>query len=196
MVNLSKTWVTCLAFGLVESSLGLHVKQGQRVGYNPLVKQWNGPDSNLTATLDLVDPGHVSVFEKRRHIDVTAWATVALAAGTTILAAEAGMNIYKQVADIIKSKSNHNSCSMTTGTDSNGHIIEGYAYLATTSSHDCKTTAETKTILAAVKDCADWQHKHGAIMGCCVLSHGGTWRGHLRLTSQPNKYPAHAVNCD
>ncbi|KAF5568814.1 hypothetical protein FPHYL_2621 [Fusarium phyllophilum] len=196
MVNLSKTWVTCLAFGLVEPSLGLHDKQGQRVGYNPLVKQWNGPDSNLTATLDLVDPGHVSVFEKRRHIDVTAWATVALAAGTTILAAEAGMNIYKQVADIIKSKSNHNSCSMTTGTNSNGHIIEGYAYLATTSGHDCKTTAETKTILAAVKDCADWQHKHGAIMGCCVLSHGGTWKGHLRLTSQPNKYPAHAVNCD
>lgn len=137
----------------------------------------------------------MSVFEKRRQIDVTAWATVALARGTTILAAEAGLNIYKEISDMIKSKSNDNSCSMTTGTDWNGHVVEGYAYLATTSGHDCKTTAETKTILAAVKDCANFQHRHGAISGCCKFSHGGTWTGYLRLTSQPSKYPAHAVNC-
>ncbi|KAF9777489.1 hypothetical protein IL306_004417 [Fusarium sp. DS 682] len=195
MVNPSKTLAACLALGLVDPSAAAHAKPGERVGYNPLVTEWNGPDSNLTATLDLVDASYASPFEKRRHIDVTAWATVALAGGTTILAAEAGINIYKFIADAIKSKSSHNSCSMTTGTDSNGHVIEGYAYLATTSGHDCKTTAETKTILAAVKNCADWQHKHGAISGCCKFSHGGTWTGHLRLTSQPNKYPAHAVNC-
>ncbi|KAF5592300.1 uncharacterized protein FSUBG_10193 [Fusarium subglutinans] len=195
MVNPSKTWVAYLALGFVEPSLGLYDKQNQRVSYVPLVKQWNGPDSNLTATLHLVDSSYVSAFEKRRHIDLQTWATVVGAGSATIMASESAVNIYKQIADIIKSKSNHNSCSMTTGTDSNGHMIEGYAYLATTSGHDCKTTAETKTILAAVKDCADWQHKHGAITGCCVLDHGGTWKGHLRLTSQPNKYPAHTVNC-
>ncbi|KAJ0129842.1 hypothetical protein HZ326_27050 [Fusarium oxysporum f. sp. albedinis] len=134
----SGTWSTqaklsaCLALGFVEPSSAIYDKPGQRVGYNPLVKEWNGPDSNLTATLDLVDPGYVPVFEKRRHIDMLAWATVVAAGGATIVAVESAINIYKQIADIIKSKANHNLCSMTTGSDSNGHIIEGYAYLATT----------------------------------------------------------------
>ncbi|KAI3571838.1 hypothetical protein IWW34DRAFT_824605 [Fusarium oxysporum f. sp. albedinis] len=150
----------CLALGFVEPSSAIYDKPGQRVGYNPLVKEWNGPDSNLTATLDLVDPGYVPVFEKRRHIDMLAWATVVAAGGATIVAVESAINIYKQIADIIKSKANHNLCSMTT-----------------------------------VKDCANWQHKHDAITGCCRFSHGGTWSGHLRLISQPSRYPAHSVNC-
>lgn len=196
MVNPSKAWSACLAFGLAVPGSATYDREGQRVGYNPLITEWNGPDSNMTATMDLVDASYVSLFQERRHIDVTAWAGVVSAGGQIIIAANAGIGICQFIADIIKSKAEHNSCSMTIGTDGNGHVVEGYAYLATTSGHDCKTTAETKTILAAVKNCADWQHKHGAITGCCVLSHGGTWKGHLRLTSQPSKFPAHTVNCD
>ncbi|KAG4255673.1 hypothetical protein FPRO03_04622 [Fusarium proliferatum] len=196
MVNPSKAWSACLAFCLAIPGSATYDREGQRVGYNPLITEWNGPDSNMTATMDLVDASYVSLFQERRHIDVTAWAGVVSAGGQIIIAANAGIGIYQFIADIIKSKAEHNSCSMTIGTDGNGHVVEGYAYLATTSGHDCKTTAETKTILAAVKNCADWQHKHGAITGCCVLSHGGTWKGHLRLTSQPSKFPAHTVNCD
>ncbi|RBQ65349.1 hypothetical protein FVER14953_12410 [Fusarium verticillioides] len=196
MVHPSKAWSACVAFGLAVPGSATYDRKGQRVGYNPLVTEWNGPDSNMTATMDLVDETYVSLFQKRRHIDVTAWAGVVNAGGQVILAANAGIQIYQFISDVIKSKAEHNSCSMTIGTDGNGHVVEGYAYLATTSGHDCKTTAETKTILAAIKNCADWQHKHGAITGCCVLSHGGTWKGHLRLTSQPSKFPAHTVNCD
>ncbi|KAF5230730.1 hypothetical protein FANTH_13722 [Fusarium anthophilum] len=195
MVNPSKAWLACLAFNLAVPISATYDRQGQRVGYNPLVTEWNGPDSNMTATMDLVDESFVSQFQERRHIDVNAWAGVVNAGGQVILASYAGIMIYQFIADVIKSKAEHNSCSMTIGTDGNGHVVEGYAYLATTSGHDCKTTAETKTILAAVKNCADWQHKHGAITGCCVLDHGGTWKGHLRLTSQPSKFPAHTVNC-
>ncbi|KAM0189667.1 hypothetical protein ACHAPA_008772 [Fusarium lateritium] len=195
MVNPSKALSACIAFGLVGPGCALYDEPRQRVGYEPLVTEWNGPDSNLTATIDLVDASYVSRFDTRREIDVAAWAAVVGAGGTVIIAANSGVGIYNSITDMIKSKANSNSCSMTTGTDSNGRYVEGYAYQATTNGHDCKTTSERKTILAAVKKCADWLHSHGAINGCCKFSHGGTWTGHLRLTSQPSKYPAHAVNC-
>ncbi|KAH6950839.1 hypothetical protein HG530_011525 [Fusarium avenaceum] len=195
MVNPSKALSACVAFGLVGPGSALYDEARQRVGYNPLVTEWNGPDSNLTATLGLVDASYVSHFDTRRQIDVTAWAGVVSAGGTVVIAANSALGIYSSIADMIKSKAKSNSCSLATGTDSDAHRVEGYAYKATSSGHDCKTTAERKTILAAVKNCADWLHSHGAIWGCCKFSHGGTWTGHLRLTSQPSKYPAHAVNC-
>ncbi|KAM0301616.1 hypothetical protein HYE67_006562 [Fusarium culmorum] len=195
MVIPSKALFTGIAFSLIGPGSALYDEPNQRVGYNPLVTEWNGPDSNLTATIGLVDASYVSHFDTRRQIDVTAWAGVVGAGGTVVIAANSAVGIYSFIADLIKSKANSNSCSMTTGTDSDGHYVEGYAYQATTSGHDCKTTSERKTILAAVKKCADWLHSHGAINGCCKFSHGGTWTGHLRLTSQPSKYPAHSVTC-
>ncbi|KAL4728304.1 hypothetical protein ACLX1H_005047 [Fusarium chlamydosporum] len=168
MVNPSKALSTCITLGLIGPGCALYDEPRQRVGYNPLVTEWNGPDSNLTATLDLVDAGYVSHFDSRRQIDVSAWAAVVGAGGTVIIAANSAVGIYNSITDMIKSKTNSNSCSMTTGTDSDGHYIEGYAYQATTSGHDCRTTAERKTILAAVKKCADWLHSHGAINGCSV----------------------------
>ncbi|KAF4990442.1 hypothetical protein FDECE_14383 [Fusarium decemcellulare] len=195
MVNPSKALSTCLAFGLIGPSCAFYDEPNQRVGYNPLVTEWNGPDSNLSATMDLVDASYVSRFSDRRQIDVSVWATVVAAGGTTIIAANSAIGIYNSITDMIKSKANSNSCSMTTGTDPDDYHVEGYTYQATTSGHGCKATSERKTILAAVKKCADWLHSHGAIQGCCKMSHGGTWTGHLRLTAQPSKYPAHAVNC-
>jgi hypothetical protein len=195
MVNPSKAFSAGIAFGLIGPGSAFYDKPNQRVGYNPLDTEWNGPGSNLTATLGLVDASYVSHFDTRRQIDVSAWAGIVTAGGTVIVGAASGAEIYTFITDLIKSKANANSCSMTTGTDSDGHLVEGYAYQATTSGHDCRTTAERKTILAAVKKCADWLHSHGAINGCCKFSHGGTWTGHLRLSSQPSKYPAHSITC-
>lgn len=195
MVIPSKALSAVIAFGLTGSGSALYDKQNQRVGYNPIVTEWDGPGSNLTATLHLIDASYVSHFDTRREIDVSAWANVVAAGSSVIIAGYNGIGIYQFISDVIKSKANSDSCSMTIGTDSDGHHVEGYAYQATTSGHDCKTTAERKTILAAVKKCADILHANGAINGCCKFSHGGTWTGHLRLTSQPSKYPAHSVNC-
>ncbi|KAF5246304.1 hypothetical protein FAUST_1421 [Fusarium austroamericanum] len=147
------------AFVLIGPGSALYNEAQKRVGYIPIITEWDGPETNLTATLGLVDAAYVSPFDTRREINVMMWAAVAGAG------------------------------------DSDGHHVEGYAYQATTSGHDCKTTAERKTILAAVKKCADILHANGVINGCCKFSHGGTWTGHLRLTSQPSKYPAHSVNC-
>lgn len=195
MVVPIKALFTGIAFGLVKPGSAIYDEAHKRVGYIPIVTEWDGPETNLTATLGLVDAAYVSQFDTRREISVMMWAAVAGAGGTVIMGAESALNIYNTITDMIKSKANSDSCSMTFGTDSDGHHVEGYAYQATTSGHDCKTTAERKAILAAVKKCADILHASGAINGCCKFHHGGTWTGHLRLTSQPSKYPAHSVNC-
>ncbi|CAF3451013.1 unnamed protein product, partial [Fusarium graminearum] len=129
----------------------LYVEPHKRVGYITLLTECDGPGSNLTATLGPVNAAHVSQFDTRREINVMMWTAVAAAGGTVIMGGESALDIYKTIADLIKSKANSDSCSMTIGTDSDGHHVEGYAYQATTSGHDCKTTAERKTILAAVK---------------------------------------------
>ncbi|KAI6755626.1 hypothetical protein HG531_004732 [Fusarium graminearum] len=130
------------AFVLIGSGSALYVEPHKRVGYIPLLTECDGPGSNLTATLGPVNAARVSQFNTRREINEMMWTAVAAAGGTVIMGT---------IADLIKSKANSDSCSMTIGTDSDGHHVEGYAYQATTSGHDCKTTAERKAILAAVK---------------------------------------------
>ncbi|EKJ69298.1 hypothetical protein FPSE_10551 [Fusarium pseudograminearum CS3096] len=116
MVIPSKALFTGIAFGLIGPGSALYDEPNQRVGYNPLVTEWNGPDSNLTATIGLVDASYVSHFDTRRQIDVTAWADVVGAGGTVVIAANSAVGIYSFITDLIKSKANSNSCSMTTGT--------------------------------------------------------------------------------
>lgn len=139
---------------------------------------------------------NVTGIEKRKPIEVVvAVATVVGAGASVVIASGAGPDIYKYIAQKIKDKSDQNSCTLTYGTDSNDGYFEGYAFQATTTGSKCDTTAIYKTVLNAVQDCADDLHNAKAVRGCCKFSHGGTWTGHLRLTGDPNKFPATSVPC-
>ncbi|KAF7171393.1 hypothetical protein CNMCM5623_003770 [Aspergillus felis] len=199
MVNARKIVSSLLAFGLIDRCLANN--NITTVTYTPITEEWAGLGTNLTVTFDIVSDDYLSLYtnntlDKRTGITtVAAAATIVTAATNVILAAKAGLEIYEDIAAIIKSKSNQNSCSLVYGTDSDGTYVEGYAYEATTSGENCDTTAEKKTILAAVEKCANKLNAQGAIRGCCTMNHGGTWTGHLRLTASPSLYPAHTVTC-
>ncbi|OOQ85062.1 hypothetical protein PEBR_31216 [Penicillium brasilianum] len=138
------------------------------------------PIKYLAVTFDLVNANYVALcndttaLTRRTGITTTvAAATVLAAATSTIIAGSSVLTIYEFISDAIKSKSNPNSSTMTYGTDSGGTYFEAYAYEATTSGSNCDTTAEKKTILAAVETCANHLHTYGAVRGCCTFSHGG-----------------------
>jgi hypothetical protein len=62
-----------------------------------------------------------TALTRRTGITTTvAAATVLSAATSTIIAASSALTIYEFIADVIKSKSNSNSCTMTYGTNSDG----------------------------------------------------------------------------
>ncbi|KAJ5874126.1 uncharacterized protein N7529_002556 [Penicillium soppii] len=202
MVNAGKIVSSLFAFGLVGRCCADYDGTNQTVTYLPIVEEWDGEGSNMTVTFDLVNADYVWLYNdtntltKRTGIDtVVAAASVITAATSVIIAANSALNIYDFIADVIKSKSNANSCTMTYGTDSDGTYFEGYAYEATTTGSNCDTTAEKKTILGAVEKCANRLHSRGATRGCCTFSYGGTWTGHLRLTAEPVKYPVTSVTC-
>ncbi|KAF7156373.1 hypothetical protein CNMCM6106_009640 [Aspergillus hiratsukae] len=67
------------------------------------------------------------------------------------------------LSSIIKNKSDLDSCTLTYGTDTADDYYYGYAYEATTTGSNCDTTAEKKTILAAVEKCANQLHAAGAL---------------------------------
>lgn len=116
-------------------------------------------------------------------------------AGTIVLAAKAGLDMYDNIAAKIAKKSKDNSCTLTYGTDSDDGYYMGYAYYAATTGKNCDTTAIKETVHNAVSKCADRLHDAGTVRGCCAFSHGGTWSGHLQLTADPVKYPATSVTC-
>ncbi|KAF7158694.1 hypothetical protein CNMCM5623_003858 [Aspergillus felis] len=199
MVNARKIVSSLLAFGLIDRCCAND--NVTTVTYTPITEEWAGLGTNLTVTFDVVSDDYLSLYtnntlEKRTGITaVVVAATIVNSISSVILAANAGLEIYEDIAAIIKSKSNQNSCSLVYGIDSDGTYVEGYAYEATTSGENCDTTAEKKTILAAVEKCANKLNAQGAIRGCCTMNHGGTWTGHLRLTASPSLYPAHTVTC-
>lgn len=93
-----------------------------------------------------------NTLDKRTGITtVVAATTIVKSISNVILAANAGLEIYEDIAAMTKSESDQNSCSLVYGTDSDGTYVEGYAYEATTSGENCDTTAKKKTIIAAVK---------------------------------------------
>ncbi|KAJ5864005.1 uncharacterized protein N7529_005921 [Penicillium soppii] len=115
--------------------------------------------------------------------------------GQTIATVKAAIEIRELLAGIIKSKSEADSCTLTYGTDISGDYFYGYAYKATTTGENCDTTAERKTILSAIENCATSLHSKGAAVGGCTFHHGGTWHGHLQLSAEPVIYPVHKVTC-
>lgn len=135
-------------------------------------------------------------LEARGAIKVSvAVATVIGSGASVIIAGNAAVDLYDNIAAKIKAKSNANSCTLTYGTDSDDGYYEGYAYEATTTGSNCDTTALLKTIQTAVKKCATDLSTGGATRGCCKFTHGGTWTGHLRLTAEPVKFPVTSVTC-
>ncbi|RHZ49224.1 uncharacterized protein CDV56_105778 [Aspergillus thermomutatus] len=176
MVSERKIVSDLLAFGVIDGCLAND--NVTTVTYTPITEAWAGLGTNLTVTFDIVSDDYLSLYTNSSLEKRTA---------------NAGLEIYEDIAAMIKSKSNQNSCSLVYGTDSDGTYVEGYAYEATTSGENCDTTAEKKTIIAAVEKCANKLNGQGAIRGCCTMNHGGTWTGHLRLTASPSLYPAHTV---
>ncbi|KAF7183245.1 hypothetical protein CNMCM7691_003158 [Aspergillus felis] len=136
MVNARKIVSSLLAFGLIDRCLANN--NITTVTYTPITEEWAGLGTNLTVTFDIVSDDYLSLYtnntlDKRTGITtVAAAATIVTAATNVILAAKAGLEIYEDIAAIIKSKSNQNSCSLVYGTDSDGTYVEGYAYEATT----------------------------------------------------------------
>lgn len=136
-----------------------------------------------------------SSLEARRSIQITnVWIGVS-GFGTAILGANAALDMYDNIAGKINKKSDKNSCTLTYGTEYDDSKYVGYAFKATTTGDNCDTTAIEKTIRNAVHDCADKLHTAGVVTGCCAFNHGGTWTGHLQLTSQPDRFPAHNAQC-
>lgn len=106
------------------------------------------------------------------------------------------IDIYEYLAQMIKSRSDQNSRTLSYGTDANEGIFEGYAFNATVTGSNCDdTSAVYGEILSAVQECAESSHNAHAVRGCCGFSHGGMWKGQLRLTADPETFPAASVAC-
>ncbi|PWY88193.1 hypothetical protein BO70DRAFT_286194 [Aspergillus heteromorphus CBS 117.55] len=149
-------------------------------------------DGTLASTSTSTDT--VSL-EKRKMITITSVVTTVKFAADIISIAKAVESIYEYIGGIIWVKSDIDTCTLTYGTDMSGDYYYGYAYKATTTDKNCDTTAEKKTIITAVENCAKKLNKKGATVGCCAFSHGGTWSGHLRLSADPSLYPVRTVDC-
>lgn len=97
------------------------------------------------------------------------------------------------IANWIKNWSNNNVCDpgpkQGVLTEQNGGTV-GYLCRTTTTGKDCRTTAEVKTIAAAVGSCMNQANAMQATTVCCTFTHGGTWKGHLQLTSNVQQWPA------
>jgi hypothetical protein len=109
---------------------------------------------------------------------------------------DTGIDIYGYLAQMAKSRSDQNSCTLTYGTDSNDGIFEGYAFDATVTGLKCDdTTAVYGEVLSAVQECAVKLFSSHAVRGCCGFSYGGMWKGQLRLTADPETFPAASIAC-
>ncbi|GKZ30458.1 hypothetical protein AbraIFM66950_009168 [Aspergillus brasiliensis] len=206
MVKLSKVLCGVLACGLIDPCLAGDNETTYEVITTPVITDWDGGAGNMTVKLKVINADYAwqwanvtsdttTDLEKRTGITIQKVVTTAKVASHVIFTVKAGLEIWEFLAGLIKSKSDANSCTLTYGTDVSGEKVLGYAYKATTTGSNCDTTAEKKTILAAVEKCVTTLHNSGTTVGCCEFNHGGTWHGHLRLSAEPSVYPVHAVDC-
>ncbi|PYH99851.1 hypothetical protein BO71DRAFT_463178 [Aspergillus ellipticus CBS 707.79] len=170
----------------------------------PIFSEWedNTGSFNMTVTLGVINADYASQWtnkslelDKRTGIPITNIVTTVKKGAKIISTAKAALDIYEFLADVMKSKSDADSCNLNYGTELSGEYFYGYAYKATTTKTNCETTAEKKTLLSAVEKCALNLHKQGMTVGCCAFSHQGSWRGHLRLSAEPDLYPVKTVDC-
>jgi len=85
----------------------------------------------------------------------------------------------------VQADSHKNSCAAITasGESDNGKQKYHFKYWVTTSGKNCDTTAQTKTVAAALDDAWDQVHDRGLDWACIQFSHGGTWEGHLAVAT-------------
>ncbi|KAI9742610.1 MAG: hypothetical protein M1818_003751 [Claussenomyces sp. TS43310] len=107
-----------------------------------------------------------------------------------ILVASGASSAIAEVVAWVQRDSSANSCAPQTanGQKSNdGSQSYNFQYWVTTTGKNCDTTAQTKTVAAALDDAWDQVHKEKYNWACISLSHGGTWHGHLAVATVESK---------
>ncbi|KAJ5364605.1 uncharacterized protein N7496_010318 [Penicillium cataractarum] len=202
MVNPSKIISSLFAFGFVSRCHAEYSEATQTVTYVPIVEEWAGEGSSLTVNFDLINFNYISLYngtsaqsKRTQSKETMRTATVIGSEASTIVTTSSSPKLYNFIAGMIEGKSDANSCGLTVGVNTENNYFLGHAYKATTSGSSCHTKTEGKTILSGVEKCANRLHEYGATRGCCTLTLGGTWTGHLRLTAEPIEYPATSATC-
>ncbi|KAJ5632652.1 hypothetical protein N7490_008991 [Penicillium lividum] len=101
-----------------------------------------------------------------------------------VVASGAGSFIATLVA-LIKTDSAKNSCTPQAGSGSSdsGGQKYNFKYWVTTTGKNCDTTAQAKTVAAALDNAWDQVHKNNYDWACLNFNHGGTWHGHLAVAT-------------
>ena len=121
MVNTGKMVSALFAFGLAGRFLADYNGTTQTVTYVPIVEEWAGEGSNMTVTFDLVSADYLWLYNNTGILSKRTAIGTTVAAASVITVANSVLSIYGFLTEVIKNKSNSNSCSMPYGTDSDGH---------------------------------------------------------------------------
>ncbi|KAE8412089.1 hypothetical protein BDV36DRAFT_301248 [Aspergillus pseudocaelatus] len=107
------------------------------------------------------------------------------AARDVILVASGATSAIAAVVGWVQRDSSANSCAPIggSGQSDKGEQKYHFKYWVTTTGKNCDTTAQTKTVAAALDDAWDQVHKYKYNWACIDLSHGGTWHGHLAVAT-------------
>lgn len=107
------------------------------------------------------------------------------AARDVILVASSATSAIAAVVGWVQRDSSANSCAPIggSGQSDRGEQKYHFKYWVTTTGKNCDTTAQTKTVAAALDDAWDQVHKYKYNWACIELSHGGTWHGHLAVAT-------------
>ncbi|KAJ5279098.1 hypothetical protein N7478_004470 [Penicillium angulare] len=102
-----------------------------------------------------------------------------------ILAASSSVPAIATVLGLVRKDNAKNSCApiKASGESNNGQQKYNFKYWVTTTGKNCDTTAETKTVAAALDGAWNQVHKDKYNWACIKLSHGGTWHGHLAVAT-------------
>lgn len=102
-----------------------------------------------------------------------------------IIVAAGASSAIAAVVGWVQRDSSQNSCSPIggSGQSDNGAQKYNFKYWVTTTGKNCDTTAQTKTVAAALDDAWDQVHKYNYDWACIDLTHGGTWHGHLAVAT-------------
>ncbi|KAJ5106672.1 hypothetical protein N7456_003347 [Penicillium angulare] len=102
-----------------------------------------------------------------------------------ILAASSSTSAIDIVLSLVRRDSSKNSCAPITasGQSNNGKQKYNFKYWVTTTGNNCDTTAQVKTVTAALDGAWNQVHNDKYNWACIQLSHGGTWHGHLAVAT-------------
>lgn len=119
-------------------------------------------------------PAKNHLEERLSRFEVTC--AVATAGGTALLGANAGIDIYTKISDMVKTKSDHNDCEASLILSEDTQI-----WYQTTGA--CSTEASRKEIESAIKSAQQVLHNKGASAGCMRLNNGGSYSGLVKYST-------------